>query len=203
MMAPTTPTATNGGQAVDNFRVFTEQGYAAPTTDADSEHPLFVYYSVSVMSNHYTNFESMKSMVVAAQEKFGSRGIPVVYICADTLQRNTREVLYGDTSSKQLQPEERARRNWLNLFNRVIHSLREEGVNPLYEIIDWDALLKLHVYKDIRRFVDTVLCHATDANEFINRFPNAPTDTLESLRQDVLCSPKGASAIAEQRPMPI
>ena len=151
----------------------------APRLDR-SELPVaqnFPIVLVSIMSAFYQNSETLKYMMEWMRGRYRDSGMPIVYVCGDTVYRNTQHCLFP---SEGRDPVEKGRTNWKKKYDDIINFFQNsENIAP--EMDTYWELIKDDFYLKIKSFTDLSCDSTLNIEKLLSQFPSVPQDTLETL----------------------
>ncbi len=169
-----------------NFRVFTsdESGssYASPIVKAELGQQPIVYVLVSIMNSLFTYGPSVRYMMHETAKAYGDVSIPIVYICADTLQNITKKYLF---SSEGKNPVEKERGRWKSQYDAAMVALQKSEMMLNHEILYWDSFKHISAYAQIKKFTDAILQPELTLDFLRQSFMTVNDEILINLIQDI------------------
>lgn len=176
--------ATGEEYSKENFQVFSPDGsessYQPPIVKAEAPLQPVIYVLVSIMNSLFTYPPSVEYMVTETEKAYGDSLIPIIYICADTLQNITKNPLFGEKEGII----ENTRGKWFNQYAKAVDTLKTAEHEPNHQVLYWDSLTAAPEYLHPKTFTHAILQPDPTLESLRKIYPTASNEVLENLIRD-------------------
>lgn len=171
---------------IPNFRTFKDGVYGEPLVKATHNatgQKLQVFVLVSIMSSLFNYAASVNHMMFETDQAYADAVIPIVYVCADELQKVTEKILHGDKADKEIN---KARTRWEHRYQETVEAEAGKGIVPNHEVVYWEKFTSHSDYASIRKFVDIILTSELPTEAALKKvFPDVSDEILTELLKDI------------------